>query len=102
MRPCLKRLHQLKVDDENFIVDDNEDGAMQGSDYEEDAQPKQVQLKRKESERAQAARENSYAYLQKKEENESWISLGINDIGKNQHYHYHYHDYYHDCYTNPH
>lgn len=41
----------------------------------------QIQLKRKESERAKTARLQSYAYLKSKEEREPWVDLKVHGIG---------------------
>lgn len=42
----------------------------------------QVQLRRKESERAQSLRLQSYSYLQSQEDQEPWVTLDVHDIGK--------------------
>jgi hypothetical protein len=39
----------------------------------------QVQFKRRESERAQAARKRSHAYLQKQVDDEPWVALTYHD-----------------------
>lgn len=57
-------------------VADDTDGA--GSDSMH-----QVLLQRKETERAQAARLQSYSYIKKQEESEPWIDLAVHSISEN-------------------
>ena len=50
----------------------------------------QIQLKRKETERAQTTRTQSYTHLHTKEQNEQWVPLKHHEIGKSI-YNYSYH-----------
>lgn len=79
LRPSFKNMssfkgemiEQMEDDSPETEVNESEGGALQ-----------QVTLKRKESEKAQSTRVQSFAYLQAKEELEPWKELIINPIGK--------------------
>ena len=79
LRPSFKNMssfkgemiEQMEDDSPETEVNETEGGALQ-----------QVTLKRKESEKAQSTRVQSFAYLQAKEELEPWKELTINPIGK--------------------
>jgi hypothetical protein len=77
LRPSFKNLHTLRdmevveaMPEEDDIYPEAESEALQ-----------QVQLKRKESERAQSARVQSFAYIHAQLEQEPWQELDIHEIG---------------------
>ena len=91
-RPSLKqsngltKLEAMEMTQDIDGYDDEEDdaplsrGKASSSGAAENVQ--QVQLKRKESERAQSARLQSYSYLKQQEENEPWLAMKTHPIGK--------------------
>jgi hypothetical protein len=79
MRPSFRNF-QSKGEKFEAIDDDLNTDGQGGGDAEEDGL-QQVQLKRKESERAISARVQSYTYLQKQEAAESFKTLKVHDIG---------------------
>lgn len=79
MRPSFKNL-QPKGETYEALDDDQ---VPEAGDIEADGDGlQQVQLKRKESERAMSARVQSYTYIQKQEANEAWKNLKVHGIGK--------------------
>ena len=79
MRSSVKNLHKAKGE---YQEEEEEEEKDENSETETNADGlQQVTLKRKESERAQASREQSYAYLSKKEDMEPWQHLKVNAIG---------------------
>ena len=78
LRPSYKKLQEGKGDSIEYIDDADE---RDHSDTEAGDGLQQVQLKRKESERAQASRVNSFAYLVQQQDQESWVELEVNNIG---------------------
>lgn len=76
MRPSF---HDVKFSDEVLETMDDEVDVK----VEADVKPlQQVSLKRKESEKAQMNRKQSYGYIHHMEENEAWVRLQHFDIGK--------------------
>lgn len=76
LRPSFKNLQSFRGEVVEELKDDETDGPDAGSDNIQ-----HVQLKRKESERAQSAREQSFAYIQAQEDAESWRLLKVHEIG---------------------
>jgi len=70
MRPSFRHLHDEEEDDPNHAAADEADNQ---------SAPKQrpVMFNKKESERAMAAKRNSYAYKCSNEESEEWIELDV-------------------------
>lgn len=77
MRPSFKNL-QSRGESVEDIIDDEHEGPEIAS---ADSGLQHVQLKRKESERAQSARTQSYTYIQAQEDQEPWYSLKVHEIG---------------------
>ena len=77
LRPSFQNLRRDEYV-ENTVDDDDD------MDKKADNEPKiqQVQMKRKESERAQTTRKQSYGHIQSLEENEAWVTLKHYEIGK--------------------
>lgn len=80
MRTSYKKLQEGKGEMIEQMLDDDE---KEQSDNEGDGL-QQVQLKRKESERAQASRVNSFAYLAQQEGQENWLELDVYGIGSQE------------------
>jgi DNA-directed RNA polymerase III subunit RPC5 len=77
MRPSF---HDMKFANEILEKVDDDDADIK---TEADIKPmQQVSLKRKESEKAQLNRKQSYGYIHTVEENEAWLRLQHYDIGK--------------------
>jgi len=76
MRPSLSYLDErdAKQKEVQRHTDDEDESA-----GEEELKAVQVQFKRRESERAQAARKRSHAYLQKQFEEDAWVPLAYHD-----------------------
>lgn len=77
MRPSFKNLQSRGETVEDMIDVEDEAGNESDGDGLE-----HVQLKRKESEKTQSSRAQSYSYLQSQEDAESWYALQVHDIGK--------------------
>jgi len=76
MRPSLSYLDERDArqkEVQRHTDDEDESGG------EEELKAVQVQFKRRESERAQAARKRSHAYLQKQFEEDAWVPLAYHD-----------------------
>jgi hypothetical protein len=74
-RPSFKNIQSREIiEDEEEIHSE----VVKGSE-----ELKQVQLKRKETERAQSTRVQSYSHIQSQEELEPWQKLAVYDIGSN-------------------
>jgi len=71
VRPSFKHFNEQFVQD----FSDMNDNAMIG----DSAAPKPLMFKKKESEKAIAARKSSYAYKRRSEESEEWIELDVHD-----------------------
>jgi hypothetical protein len=80
MRTSYKKLQEGKGEMIEQMIDDDE----KDNSEEEGEGLQQVQLKRKESERAQASRVNSFAYAVQQENQEDWIELEVHDIGSEE------------------
>lgn len=93
-RPVMNKAHSLLKVEVLESDSDFESAVRNELDYDEDSTPngsssntnnpenvKQIQLKRKESERAQSARLQSYSYLKQEEEMEPWVGLKPFPIG---------------------
>lgn len=80
MRPVMKQSHQsMKIEDMDDYSDDEIEGEENVNTKENDVQ--QIQLKRKESERAQSARLQSYSYIKQQEDLEPWHLMKVYPIG---------------------
>lgn len=83
LKPSFKNLKSREIieqmADDDFIDDNDEDKRDNVKIEAKNLQ--QVQMKRKESERAMSARLQSFAYLQQQEELEPWVSLQVYEIG---------------------
>eukprot|EP01031_Cornospumella_fuschlensis_P035199 gene35199-42636_t len=86
MRPSLQQYNKLKQ--ETVELEDDMDEEEMEEDAAEPSAPnatmQQVQLKRKESEKAQSARMQSYTYLKQKEEGEAWRKMTVFPIGSEE------------------
>lgn len=80
------KVELLEADTEYDKIGEEESGAMGGGNSSSNAgggeNAKSIQLKRKESEKAQNARLQSYSYLKQQEDAEPWINLKPYAIGK--------------------
>jgi hypothetical protein len=86
LRPSAKQSNGMtKLEALEFTQDldayEEEEALAQGT-LEKTDTVQQVQLKRKESERAQSARLQSYSYLKQQEESEPWRGMKVHAIGK--------------------
>eukprot|EP01036_Dinobryon_divergens_P030606 gene30606-39876_t len=82
MRPSFRNLHSKGEKFEAMEDEQNADG-QEAPEGEEDGL-QQVQLKRKESERAISARVHSFTYLQTQEAAESFKNLKVHEIGSSE------------------
>jgi hypothetical protein len=79
LRPCFKNMQSFRGE----TVEQMEDDLVETEYPEGDGESlQQVQLKRKESDRAQSARIQSFAYIQAQEELEPWKELSVYHIGE--------------------
>ncbi len=79
LRPSFKNL-QTKGETTEEMFDEEKEGNPEADGTADGLQ--HVQLKRKESDRAQSQRTQSYTFLQSQEESEAWYSLKVNAIGQ--------------------
>lgn len=77
LRPTFQNIKSYDETIESFIDDDDPEKIKS----ENEPKIQQVQLKRKESERAQMTRRQSYGHMQSLEESEPWIKLTHYEIG---------------------
>jgi DNA-directed RNA polymerase-3 subunit RPC5 len=78
MRPSFKNMQGRGETVEDMVDEEKENVDVDGSG---EGGLQHVQLKRKESERAQNARTQSYSFMQAQEEAEAWYTLKVNEIG---------------------
>jgi hypothetical protein len=79
MRPSFK---ELKLGHE--IIEDLSDDEDDNKQQKEKPALEQIHMKRKENERAQTARMQSFTYINNKEQNETWQKLSTHTIGDNE------------------
>ena len=79
LRPSFKDMQSFRGEVIEQIDDELETEPVEGQQEGDGLQ--QVTLKRKESERAQSSRVQSFSYLKAQEEQESWKELVVNNIG---------------------
>ncbi|CAM9187559.1 unnamed protein product [Ectocarpus sp. 6 AP-2014] len=72
MRPCFQHIDEAKAQEIEMDLDDPDN-----SGTKEAEKPQQVSFKKKESERATAARKSSYAYKKSIEDAEPWVALEV-------------------------
>ena len=80
LRPSFKNMQSFRGEVVEQMDEDQPEGEF-GGDGGDGEGMQQVQLKRKESERAQSARIQSFAYIQAQEEQEAWRELEVHPIG---------------------
>lgn len=79
LRPSFKNMQSFRSE----ITEQMEDDLPEGETVEGEGEAlQQVTLKRKESEKAQSNRIQSFAYLKAQEEHEPWKELVVSNIGK--------------------
>ncbi|CAB1119964.1 unnamed protein product [Ectocarpus sp. CCAP 1310/34] len=72
MRPCFQHIDEAKAQEIEMDLDDPDNGGTKEAE-----KPQQVSFKKKESERATAARKSSYAYKKSIEDAEPWVALEV-------------------------
>ncbi|CAN0399070.1 unnamed protein product, partial [Ectocarpus sp. 12 AP-2014] len=72
MRPCFQHIDEAKAQEIEMDLDDPDNGGAKEAE-----KPQQVSFKKKESERATAARKSSYAYKKSIEDAEPWVALEV-------------------------
>jgi len=81
LRPVMKQSHQSTKIEDMDDYSDEENEADDGGNNKEKEDVHQIQLKRKESERAQSARLQSYSYIKQQEDLEPWHLMKVHPIG---------------------
>jgi len=94
LRPVMKQSHQSmkieEMDDYSEEENETEDPTVSNNNNNNSANKEtgegvqQIQLKRKESERAQSARLQSYSYIKQQEDTEPWHLMKVYPIGSTQ------------------
>ncbi|CAM9968614.1 unnamed protein product [Scytosiphon promiscuus] len=72
MRPCFQHIDEAKALEIEVDLDDPDNGGAKAPE-----KPQQVSFKKKESERATAARKSTYAYKKSIEDAEPWVALEV-------------------------
>eukprot|EP00903_Cladosiphon_okamuranus_P021669 g19922.t1 len=73
MRPCFRHIDEAKALEVEMDLDDPDNGGAKATAE----RPQQVSFKKKESERATAARKSTYAYKKSIEDAEPWVPLEV-------------------------